>query len=313
MHASIISLPSISTGYYKQSGADMKHRAYNWGTKTHERTIFSTAMYYLTMLAFYLAPNKVSRLMREKGFAVKPFHLNAAQRELLQQAHRYFLEFKHNKIRVFEWGAGPVIVLVHGWGGRALQLSSFVQPLLDKGYKVVAFDHKGHGESSSGYSSYLEIVRSTDLVVAHYANDLSGVIAHSIGSNAVFKVSEYFAQPLKIALVAPMENFPHWLEAMRRRLGIYEKLFARVIEQIETDSGLNLLEQCEFDYDQISRHDVLLVHDQLDRINKISASLEIQRNLPDSSLMQTENLGHSCILGNAEVVGRVVAHFGLPA
>jgi len=76
---------------------------------------------------------------------------------------------------------------------------------------------------------------------------------------------------------------------------------------------LNLLEQCEFDYEKISRHKVLLVHDKLDRINKISASLEIQKNLQGSDLMQTENLGHSRILGNAEVVGRVVEHFGLPA
>lgn len=291
----------------------MKHSTYNWGQKKHERTFFSTSIYYLSMLAFHLAPNKVSRLMRVKGFAIKPYRLNAGQNALLKQAHGFFLEFKQNKIRVFEWGTGPVIVLAHGWGGRALQLSSFVQPLLDKGYKVVAFDHKGHGESSSTYSSYLEIVRSTDLVVAHYAKDLYGVIAHSVGSNAVFKVSEYFGHPLKIALVAPMENFPKWLEKMRCRLGIYEKLFARVIEQIEKDVDLNLIEQCEFDYEKIRRHEVLLVHDKLDRINKISASLEIQKNLQGSDLMQTENLGHSRILGNAEVVGRVVEHFGLPA
>ena len=86
----------------------MKHSSYSWGTKIHEHTFFSASRSYLTMLAFYFARNKVSRLMREKGFAVKPFH------------------------------------------------------------QVVAFDHKGHGENSSGYSSYLEIVRSADLVVAHF-------------------------------------------------------------------------------------------------------------------------------------------------
>ena len=76
---------------------------------------------------------------------------------------------------------------------------------------------------------------------------------------------------------------------------------------------MNLLEQCVFNYDKIRRHEVLLVHDKLDRINKISASHAIQRNLQDSSLMVTENLGHSRILGNKAVVERVVAHFGLPA
>ena len=64
---------------------------------------------------------------------------------------------------------------------------------------------------------------------------------------------------------------------------------------------------------KINRHDVLLVHDKFDRINKISASHEIQKNLHATSLMQTEKLGHSRILGNQEVVERVVAHFIPPA
>jgi hypothetical protein len=291
----------------------MVHSTYQWGEKKHDRTILSSVTYLLTKAAFYIAPETVSRLMREKGFAIKPYRLNKAQRDLLSEANSFYLEYKLNKIKVFEWGAGPIILLVHGWGGRALQLNSFVKPLVERGFRVVAFDHKGHGESSTRFSSYPEIVRGTDLLTLYYAKDLHGVIAHSIGSNSVFKVSEYFERKLKIVAVAPMENFPLWLEKMRRRVGIYEKLFARVIVKIEADAELNLLEQCVFNYDKIRHHEVLLVHDKLDRINKISASYEIQRNLKDPSLMETENLGHSRILGNKAVVERVVAHFGLPA
>ena len=290
----------------------MEHSNYQWGEKKHDRTVLSSAVYFLTKAAYQLAPETVSRMMREIGFAIKPYRLNKAQRELLSEAHSFYLEYKQNRIKVFEWGAGPIILLVHGWGGRALQLNAFVQPLVDKGFRVVAFDHKGHGESSTRFSSFPEIVRGTDLLTLYYGKDLYGVIAHSIGSNSVFKVSEYFERKLKIVAIAPMENFPLWLEKMRRKLGIYEKLFARVIGNIEAESELNLLDQCVFNYDKIRRHEVLLVHDKLDRINKISASYEIQRNLKDTSLMETENLGHSRILGNQAVVGRVVAHFGLP-
>jgi hydrogenase/urease accessory protein HupE len=34
---------------------------------------------------------------------------------------------------VFEWGDDPVILLVHGWGGRALQMDSFVLQLISVG------------------------------------------------------------------------------------------------------------------------------------------------------------------------------------
>jgi hypothetical protein len=287
----------------------MKNPRHASGHNRHERTLISAAGYWLSKMAFHIAPEHLTRLMREKGFAVKPYRLSDKQRELMRQAQSSFLEFDRNKIKVFEWGSGPVILLVHGWGGRALQLDAFVPALLQRGFKVVAFDHKGHGESATRFSSYLEIVRSTDLLVAHYAQDLYGVVAHSIGSNATFKTSENFERKLKIAAVAPMENFPQWLEIMRRKIGIYEKLYANVIGQIELDTGLNLLEQCQLNFEQIGRHDVLLVHDKFDRINKISASLEIQRNLPASTLVQTEMLGHSRILDNEEVVQRVVAHF----
>lgn len=287
----------------------MKNPRHAWGHNRHERTLISAAAYWLSKAAYHVAPNQMTQLMREKGFAVKPYRLSDKQREWMRQAHSSYLEFDRNKIRVFEWGSGPVILLVHGWGGRALQLDAFVPALLQRGFKVVAFDHKGHGESSTHFSSYLEIVRSTELLVNHYAQDLYGVVAHSIGSNATFKASEHFERKLKIAAVAPMENFPQWLEIMRRKIGIYEKLYANVIGQIETDTGLNLLEQCRLNFEQLGRHDVLLVHDKFDRINKISASLEIQRNLPAATLVQTEMLGHSRILDNEEVVQRVVAHF----
>lgn len=287
----------------------MAKNEYNWGQKKHDRTIVSALTYSLTKIFFHVAPNSFTRFMREKGFAVKPFHLSTAQRELLRQAHSFFLEFNHNKIKVYEWGSGPVILLVHGWAGRALQLDAFITPLLQKGYKVVAFDQKGHGESSSRFSSYPEIVRSTGLVASHYADSLYGVIAHSIGSNSMFKVSENFERELKMVAVAPMEHFIGWLEKMRMRMGIYEDLFARVIRQIETDCDLSLTDLCVLDYEKIRHHDVLLVHDKLDRMNRISASYEIQKNLQGTSLFQTEMLGHSRILGNQEVVDRVVAHF----
>ncbi len=287
----------------------MQHNNYNWGQKKHDRTVISAATYWLTKMAFHIAPDRFSRLMREKGFAVKQYRLSKAQNALLQQAHSFYLDFKQNRIKVFEWGAGPVILLVHGWAGRALQLDALITALLNKGYKVVAFDHKGHGESSSRFSSYPEIVRSTTLVAAHYADDLQGVVAHSIGSNAMFKVSEEFGRKLKIAVVAPVEDFMGVLERLRMRLGVYEKLFAQVVRHIETDSDFHLSDLAVLNYDKIKRHEVLLVHDKFDRVNKISASYEIQKNLQGSSLMETEMLGHSRILANSAVVERVVAHF----
>lgn len=290
----------------------MEKITYSWGRIKHGQSLLSTSTYWLTKVAYHIAPDRVSKLMREKGFSVKPFELSAAQSELLLQAHSFYLEFNNNRIKVFEWGSGPVILLVHGWAGRALQLDALIRALVDSGHKVVAFDHKGHGESSTRFSSFPEIVRSTERVTAHYENELYGVIAHSIGSNSAFKVSENFARKLKIAVVAPVGDFLGMLERMRMRMGVYEGLFAHVISRIEAENDLQLYDLNVLDFAKISRHDVLLVHDKFDRANDISASHKIHSNLPGSSLMQTEKLGHSRILDNQEVVSRVIAHFSAP-
>lgn len=290
----------------------MKHTEHAWGKKKHDRTIVSAAVYWFTKIAFKLAPNKVARFAREKGFSIKPYTLSAGQQTLLAEAHCFDLNFNQNKIRVYEWGSGSVILLVHGWAGRALQLDAFIRPLLSMGYKVVAFDQKGHGESSTRFSSYPEFVRGTSLVTKHYAAELHGVVAHSIGSNSVFKMSEEFAHPLKIVAVAPMERFVEMLEKLRMKIGLDEHLFAHLIKQIEIDSGVCVADIAILNYKKINRHNVLLVHDKFDRISTINASYEIQRNLTDTHLIQTEKLGHSRILSSPAVVDKVVAHF-LPA
>ncbi len=278
----------------------------------HDRTFISAATYWLTKAAFHIAPAGISKLIREKGFKVKPFHLSDEQRALQKQAHSFNLEFNNNSIKVFEWGEGPVVLLVHGWSGRALQFESLIRTLLKQGYKVVAFDHKGHGDSSSGFSSFPEVVRSTELVAAFYGNTLHGIVAHSMGANATFKVCENHARKLKLAAIAPLGDFVEVLDTFRIRLGIYEKLYAQVIRQIETENGLLLSDLNRLDYQKISRHDVLLVHDKFDKVNKISVSQEIHNNLTGSTLVQTENQGHSRILNSQEVLDRIAAHLSAP-
>lgn len=274
----------------------------------HDRTFKSASHYWLSKAAFNIAPALITKLMREQGFRVKPYQLSDEQLNLMRQAHSYFLSFDDNAIKVFEWGTGPVILLAHGWAGRALQFDMLIRSLLQQGYKVVAFDHKGHGESSSHYSSFPEIVRSTELVAAHYGAALHGLIAHSIGANSILKVCETLASGLQVAVVAPVGDFLQMLETLRKQRGIDEGLFAQVIRQIEADSGLQLADLNQLNYSKLAHHDVLLVHDRYDRINKFSVSVEIHQNLHGSSLMETEKLGHSRILNDKYVIARLVSH-----
>src|SRR5687767_6768036 len=50
-------------------------------------------------------------------------------------------------VRGHVWGSGPVVYLVHGWGGRGSQLAPYVEPLTATGHRVVLFDAPAHGDS----------------------------------------------------------------------------------------------------------------------------------------------------------------------
>ncbi|HEX8728518.1 MAG TPA: hypothetical protein VF739_07855, partial [Ktedonobacterales bacterium] len=45
------------------------------------------------------------------------------------------------------FGAGPRVLLVHGWEGRGMNLGMFIAPLTAAGYQVLALDGPAHGES----------------------------------------------------------------------------------------------------------------------------------------------------------------------
>src|SRR5690349_8837393 len=50
------------------------------------------------------------------------------------------VESEGHVVRGHRWGSGPVVYLVHGWGGNETQLARFVPPLLAAGFSVVTHD-----------------------------------------------------------------------------------------------------------------------------------------------------------------------------
>ena len=83
-----------------------------------------------------------------------------------------------------DWG-NPTAYLVHGWGGWWQQLSAHVEPLLARGFCVVAFDAPSHGDSGPGVhgrrsTTFLEMAEALGAVVSEFGRPTL-VVAHSAG------------------------------------------------------------------------------------------------------------------------------------
>lgn len=87
------------------------------------------------------------------------------------------------RIRVVSAGSGPTVVLAHGVYMSAIEWSVIWDMLLQRGYRVVAFDQRGHGQSTIGSDGISTRSMSEDYlaVLEHVDAHDAVLLAHSMG------------------------------------------------------------------------------------------------------------------------------------
>jgi len=220
---------------------------------------------------------------------------------------RLDVQSRYGRVATWSWGSGPVVYLVHGWGGRAEQLGAFVAPLLARGFQVVAMDGPGHGESAGRRSSGVEIGRALADVAAQ-CGPARGVIAHSLGAAAAtFAVREGLAVE-RLAFVGPPADPLTWVARFGRQLGLGPAVMAEMRRHSET--------RIQARWDDLplvplrglpSPPPLLVVHDRDDREVRSVDGAAIAAAWPGARLLETEGLGHRRVLRDAAVVGTVAA------
>jgi pimeloyl-ACP methyl ester carboxylesterase len=215
------------------------------------------------------------------------------------------------------WGDGPVVYLMHGWGGWRGQLGALVDPLVAAGHRVVAFDAPGHGDSTPGpagqhRSTILEFAGALAAVVA--ANGPAhAVVAHSLGATAAAFAMRHGLAAGRAVFVAPMADPVPYTRVFAGRLGFGERVRSRLVRRLERRVGRPM---SAFDVPAMARGwatpPLLLVHDREDAETGWSDSAAIAQAWPGARLISTSGLGHRRILRAPAVVAEVVAFAGSP-
>ena len=142
----------------------------------------------------------------ERMFLTPPRTRDAAASALdLVDARSSFLEHKGRQIAMWRWGSreAPAVVLAHGWGGYAAQMRAFVFPLVQAGYRVIAYDQPAHGVSEgrlTGLPDFADVLAE----VAGIHGSVAAVVAHSLGgAAAALALANGKASFKKVVLVSP--------------------------------------------------------------------------------------------------------------
>lgn len=289
---------------------------------TNDRSIKSATTHMAFRIFEALAPRVGARVAERLWFRLPPARPSIATplgatpiRELLGSA--FEVELRGRSVRGWVWGEGPVIYLVHGWGGSLEQLTPLVAPLLDRGLQVVAFDGLGHGRSDpgvhgSGSSDAVELGRSLDAVAARFG-PARAVVAHSMGAlSALLAIRDGWVAVERLVLIAPPSGIPDLLAVLERELDLGTRTMRRLVERVRLRTGyapdeLDLVTvACALAVHE--RPELLVVHDLLDRDAPHEASMRLVRSWPGAQLLSTAGLGHRRVLADA-AVGGAVARF----
>ncbi len=232
------------------------------------------------------------------------------------------------RIRGWVWGDGPVVYLVHGWGGSAEQLAPLVPALLGQGLRVVAFDGLSHGRSDAGVhgprsSDAVELGRCLDAVAARFG-PARAVVAHSLGAlAALLALRDGWLHTERLVLIAPVEGVPDFLVRFQAILGFGRRVERRLVARSERRTGYSVAEldvarlgaglETSADVDAPQRPRLLVIHDLEDKETGHAGSAALVRSWPGAQLHTTVGLGHRRILRDP-AVSAAVARFaaGLP-
>ncbi len=90
------------------------------------------------------------------------------------------------RIRTVEAGAGIPVVLAHGYLGNLSAYNLMFEELVSTGYRVIAFDQRGHGDSTIGSDgmSAQAIADDYDALMQHYDVTDGLLVGHSMGAFA---------------------------------------------------------------------------------------------------------------------------------
>ena len=88
------------------------------------------------------------------------------------------------RLNALDAGKGPAIVLVHGYGVSSQEFSLVQPALVDKGYRVIAYDQRGHGVSTIGREGASSSALFADLEAVVERFDLVDVILVGRGMGA---------------------------------------------------------------------------------------------------------------------------------
>ena len=256
-----------------------------------------------------LTPGLASRWAERLFLTPPPSRYDGADAFAFLDALADFVAFRDMQLAAWRWGdrEAPAILLSHGWGGNAAQMVPLVRPLLDLGYRVIAFDQPAHGLSGGRIASLPDFADATTAVARHYGG-VVGAIGHSMGGTALALAARRGLWLRRVALINSPSDMSGFARRFARWMRLPELVRARMQLAVEERYGVRW---SELEAEPLAgglKVPALIIHDRGDREVPVAQGMALAAAWPGARLLRTRGLGHVRILSDAAVV-RAAADF----
>ena len=254
-----------------------------------------------------VAPALAARLFEQ--LFILPSRYPAPARELawVAGASRSTIRFDRRRtLAVYTWGEGPTVLLVHGWAGRGSQLAVYAQPLVARGFRVVAFDAPAHGRSSGRRTALPEFATAVQRVAAE-VGPLHGIIGHSIGTAATTVALSRGVEAERLVYLSPPERPGEYLRRAAQWLGFSKRVTDATQRRLERRFDVAFADADGPRLAAELQQPLLVIHDREDRDVPFHEGEALADAWPNGRLQATDGLGHTRIIRDHAVVRSVVA------
>lgn len=260
-----------------------------------------------------VAPALAARMLEQLFLTPLRRPVLACEQEWMAGAQRGRVRFDDaRELPTYAWGAGPTMLLVHGWSGRGSQLCGFVAPLVERGFRVVTFDAPGHGAADGRLSGLPELADAVQRVAAAVA-PVRGILAHSLGTAAV-TISVSRGLPVeRLVYLAPPDDPGEYLARAARHLGFGEEVTRLTQARIERRFAFPFERARGTTLAQALTTPLLVLHDASDHEVPRAEGARLVARWPGAVLVTTEGLGHQRILRDPEVIDAAAGFLGINA
>ncbi len=209
---------------------------------------------------------------------------------------------ENNKNVAWGWGTGPLVIFVHGWGGRAAQMAPLAVHVASLGFRSVAIDVTGHGDSPERHTRWDYFLKDIAALTQSLDEEVYAYVGHSAGA-----LSMMAARGLKgihaqryACICAPSFPFPP-INVIQKKLNpkeaVLESYKRYIAEQFET-TWEQLQNGCSY---ANAGSDTLLFYDETDRFVDHSEGDRIRILCPGAELVKTSAYSHQKILSAPEL------------